>query len=650
MLKADDEFENMIGALALELHNSSSEDLTCDLPIVRSQPTPGFNTADYQIEGEKLRFTSLESRNRIVSTHVFKEKRRMLAADSAEWISVAHDLWRHEIGKKDSAAGRFLALVHETHDIFTIAAAAIGSNSIKVFDALHTVESALSYLKSISPEGIWKLCEAQHELTKDDLMAGMFFSGLGRTLVSFPKACRAIHGRLRSEITDAVANLHPTAVVALAGSSPQEALELSLEDAESQIELLKSMALWTLGRLIVLSFIDPESLSKVSDVVISNMSNPTERVRRSAILAAANATPKTDAFVEALTECGHSAGELSLGAITQAVWANFDEIKSKSYFPSWLKLLCKLPPGPKSILDHFDHVLSRLLKDSSHQSLVFSCLTEWVTLNGKGGPHDDSIPEYFEMSAVELARLPVYLSELVTEWLLADNKKLASAAAGLLRYLNVHGLEKPELSVEKLDTLQPADLLFLARRLLGFVFTENHLLSLSMSFFKTKDAPRRTFPILRPLFVDEVGYDYPNSAIQVLEAADALEDRPEFKTFYSSTIEALRSHMQALDALPRMTKLRPPPTLQRQFSKARAKQINKAMMAERKKSIIRQIVTEVPLKAGIGWFSFRDGAYTEPSYLKSISHSVELPRRATLDTVGAELRLWSMSHVTRDDS
>jgi len=108
--------------------------------------------------------------------------------------------------------------------------------------------------------------------------------------------------------------------------------------------------------------------------------------------------------------------------------------------------------------------------------------------------------------------------------------------------------------------------------------------------------------------------------------------------------------MQALDALPRMTELRPPPTLQRQFSKARAKQINKAMMAERKKSIIRQIVSEVPLKAGIGWFSFRDGAYTEPSYLKSISHSVELPRRATLDTVGAELRLWSMSHVTRDDS
>jgi hypothetical protein len=649
MSKTEDEFENIVGALALELHNSDSEDLTCDVPKMGFQFTPELNTPDYQVEGEKLRFTSLEARNRIVSTHVFKEKRHALG-DSMEWMAVAHDLWRHEIGNKDSAAGRFLALIHETNDVCTIAAAAISSKTIKVFDALQIVASALPYLKSLSAEEVWKLCEAQHELTKDDSMAGILFSRLGSSLVRFPTVCRSIHERLRSEITDAVENLHPTAVVALAGSSPQEALELSLKDAESQNELLKSMALWTLGRLIVLSLIDLKSLSRVSDVVISNMSSPAERVRRTAIFAAANATPKTDAFVEALTYCGHSADELSLAAITQAVWANFDETKSKSYFPSWLKFLCKLPPNSKGILDQFDHILSRLLKDAAHQNIVFSCLTEWVTLNSKGGPHDDSVPEYFEMSTIELARHPVYLSELVTEWLLADNKKLASAAAGLLRYLNVHGLEKPELSVEKLDTLQPADLLFLARRLLGFVFTENHLLSLSMSFFKTKDAPKRTFPILRPLFIDEVGYDYPNSTIQVLEAADALEDRPEFKAFYSSTTEALRSHMQALDALPRMTELRPPPTLQRQFAKARAKQINKAMMAERKKSIIRQIVTEVPIKAGIGWFSFRDGAYTEPSYLKSISHSVELPRRATLDTVGAELRLWSMSHVTRGDS
>jgi hypothetical protein len=480
-------------------------------------------------------------------------------------------------------------------------------------------------------------------------MAGAFFGALEKALVRCPNVCHEIRDRLRSGITESVANLYPTALLALAGSSPQEAVEVAIQDAVSQIDLLRSMALWTLGRLIVLSLVPSELVEAACDIVISNMSHSTEGVRRTAMIAGAIATPKTDAFMQELSELGSSADQLALEAIAHTVWANLDDIKTKPYFSSWLKYLCKLPVGTIGNVGNFDHVISRLLSDSSQQ-LALSCLMEWITFNGKGGPHDNSIPEYFEMSTIELARHPVLLSQLITQWLLADNRLLPSAAAGLLRYLHVHGLEKPELTIETLDTLQSQDLLFLARRLLGFVYSDAHLLSLSMCFFETKDAPNRTFPILHALLVDEIGYDYPGSTIAAFEAADAIEERPEFKIFYSDTIQALKNQMQVLAELPRLTELRPSPTLQRQFSKARAKQIHKAMMVERKKSILRQIATEVPIKAGIGWFSFRDGAYTEPSYLKSISHSVELPRRSTLDTVGAELRLWSMSQATRDDT
>jgi hypothetical protein len=432
--------------------------------------------------------------------------------------------------------------------------------------------------------------------------------------------------------------------------NPQEAGKVALQDSESEIDLLRGAALWTLGRLIVLSLVDVEESPAIRDVIILNMSHSTENVRRTAMFAAASATPKTDAFVDELSKGGSSEDQVSLIAIAHAVWASLDEIKTKPYFQSWLRYLCKLPIELKGIVDQFDYVLSRLLSDDSYQDLALSCLAEWITSNGKGGPHDDSVPENFQISTTELARNPTVLSRLITDWFLADNRKLASAAAGLLRYLHVHGLNKPELSVERLDSLQTTELLFLARRLLGFVFYDDHLLSLSMSFFQTADAPNRTFPILHAMLVDEIGYDYPSSTIEALEAANAAEDRPEFRAFYSDTIQAITSRIKALDDLPRLIELRPPPTLQRQFAKARAKQISKGMMSERKRSILREIVTEVPIKAGIGWFSFRDGAYTEPSYLKSISHSVELPRRHTLDTVGSELRLWSMSQATRDDS
>lgn len=646
----ENELVRMVGILALELHKTGSEELSCDLLTTERRPTSENNTVDYQIDNGKLCFTSLESRNRVVSAHTFNEKRDTLAADSEQWITVAHDLWRHEIRSDDSSAGRLLALVHETHDIFTIAADAINSKTIKVFDALLTVESALRYLKDLPPDGIWKLCEVQYDLTKNDMAAGMFFGSLGKTLVGYPDVCRRIHDRLRKDISEATANLHPTVVVALAGFSPDEAVQLSLVDAESPNSLLKSIALWTLGRLIALSLVDHVSLPRVSEVLISNISTSTDSVRKTAILAAAGATPVTDAFVESLNDLGSSADQVTLGAIAQTLWANLAEMKGKAYFHSWLRFLCKVPSSSEGILDRFDHVLSRLLSDPSHQEFALSCFTEWVTINGKGTPRDQSITELFDTVTIELARHPELLSEVLTDWLLADEKRLPSAAAGLLSYLGIHGLEKPEFKLSKLATLQHVDLLFLARRLLGFVFSENHLLSLTMSFFKTNDAPNRTFGILRSLLVDEVGYDYPYSTIEALESAEAVEERTEFKVFYSNTSEAIKSQMKALNGLPRLVELSPPPNLQRQFVKARSKQISKAMGGERKKSILRQILTEVPIKAGIGYFSFHEGAYSEPAYLKSISHSVTLPRRSTLDTVGAEMRLWSLSNAKREYS
>jgi hypothetical protein len=150
--------------------------------------------------------------------------------------------------------------------------------------------------------------------------------------------------------------------------------------------------------------------------------------------------------------------------------------------------------------------------------------------------------------------------------------------------------------------------------------------------------------------VDEIGYDYPYSTIETLKVAEASEQRQEYKTFYSNAIEAIGNQLKPLDALPHLVELSPLPNLQRQFAKARSKQMERVMQGERKKSIIRQILTEVPIKAGVGYFSFHDGTYSEPANLKSISHSVTLPRRNTLDTVGAELRLWSLSNAKRNDS
>jgi hypothetical protein len=174
--------------------------------------------------------------------------------------------------------------------------------------------------------------------------------------------------------------------------------------------------------------------------------------------------------------------------------------------------------------------------------------------------------------------------------------------------------------------------------MLGFVTSEEHLLSLTMSLLKTRDAQQRTFGLVHSLLADELGIDYPSSTVEMLESAKTATIDAGLLSLYSSAINAINDRINKLDELPRLVELRPPPGLQRQFSMAHAKQMEAASEDAKKHSILRQIATEIPIKAGLGSFNFREGNFTEPTHFHSISTSFSLPRRHASDTVGYEIR------------
>jgi hypothetical protein len=78
--------------------------------------------------------------------------------------------------------------------------------------------------------------------------------------------------------------------------------------------------------------------------------------------------------------------------------------------------------------------------------------------------------------------------------------------------------------------------------------------------------------------------------------------------------------------------------------------MNKSIEEAQKDSIFRQIATEIPIKAGIGTFSFRNGTYSDTSFLKSFSHSVSLPRRYVLDSIGYDISRLYYRIAKREDA
>lgn len=640
----------IVGEISLSLHMQRSDDLSIPLSIEKQREPFHLKTDDFLIDGKTIHFPSIEARNRCVASYVF-EKNQIACLEQQElWLSIAHDLWRCEIGKTDSAAGRLLALVHNSQDIFSIAVQTIQSERMRVHNVLHVIEATLPYLEELPVDGIINLCAAQYELTKNDLAVGILFSKLEKVLLEQPVICRAIHDRLRLDISDAIATLHTTALLSLVKSSLEDAVNLALEDAKSQNPILKNIAIWTLGRMLLLPSFPTDFSVVVSAIIFSNLTNAVERIRHTAILSAANAIPVANFFDVILVELGQSGDQHALAAIANTLMSNLLEMKNKVNYTEWIRLLCKLSPLSTAAIENFDFILSQLMGDECQQQFAIACLTDWVNLNSKDALPDISIAEIFDSTIFKLSNRPELLSQVITDWFLSDNRRLAFAATDLLSNLGARGFEKPEFSKTRLDTLEERDLIFLARRLLGFISKEEHLISLSMSLFKTKDAPQRIFGIVYSMLVDEIGRDYPDTTIKALEIARSSAVDSEWESYYSNAIEEISGRIKTLEALPHLIELRPSPNLQREFARARAKQMNKSFEEAQKDSIVRQLATEIPIKAGMGTFSFRDGTYSDTSFLQPFSHSVLLPRRYVLDSVGYDISRLFFRISKREDT
>jgi hypothetical protein len=644
LLKLGDDSATMIGEIAVHLHMNQPRELSCELPAGRHWDSSQPASEDYGVDGNTVHFQSLEARNRVVAAHMFREKRSALAGNEAEWLGVAEELWHREMDQNDTAAGRLLATLHQTRDIFDLASDAISGRPQRVFDVLQLVELSLPYLGELPPEGILRLCRAQYEPTKNDLGAGSLFIKLEDVLTKQPDACRSLHSSVRNNPEDATAYLHQTTLVALARSQPEEAARLACEDTESTNDLLKSIALHTLGRLLPLSLVSNNSMPRVSAILITNISSATELVRKTAIRAAALAAPATDAFDRCLTGLGERGDQCALSAIAETLFLNTSALKGEPHFNDWVRLLCKLSPSRGAALGHFDHLLRRMIDDESQRELAISCLSEWVGINDSQG--NESLADLFGSATSELAKREL-LSQVVTSWLLSDNQRLPLAAAGLLSHFGVRGLSNPIFSIAILDGLEYEDLFFLARRLVGFVFSEDHLLSLALSFLKTRE-PQRAFRFLRSILVDELGYDYPSSTLEALESAEAAATEPELRAFLSSAVKDIRDRVSRLDALPRLAELSAPLMLQRVFARARSKQMRQIMEESQKGFLFLQMATQIPLKAGVGFFSFQDGGYTRTTPMKLHSQSVSIPRRQMLDTVGYEMTLSLLRTAKRE--
>lgn len=643
-----EEIPEEIARLAFELHGQRTQSITIEVSgqILFS---PGQIDDLLYIKDSELIFTSLAARNHCAAVHCFRKfENSDSPLDAQKIYEEAHQLEINEIGHTDFSSGRFLGLMSQKLNVLRAGIETINNSSPHyVFNVLRNVGNALPFLGVVNMQDLVDLAEAQHPKTSRDLAAGMFFNQLSEYLAIYPMLAKELYTLVREEMTVANTGLYGATLTGMAKAEQvREATELALDDTDSERSDLLAGALWALGRLSHYWEKELDLKDRVQQVLKAMGRHSDSNVSFQAWQALSNAAVSQPELVAELLIHAQTSHQKALQVLGDFAFMNFKIVKDH---PNLTEILHTLTSLDAERTNDLDHVLSQLIKIKTHDELVYNSLTTWVVKHYDGRTSDEKLGSCFAQSIRELIGKPL-LHELITRWLISDDRILGAAFRDLIGHLWVHEVRQPVFAKDILDTLNADDFKYLARRLLGWTFHEEALLALTFSLLNTQNAQQRTFNLVYTLLVEEMGRNYPQSTLETIQ--EKLNGAsPEEKQLLEKAQTDLLTYTEAIKKLPTRHEFRPPIPMRIRHAVAlkKARKQQEAMDKANEKSILRQLCTTVSLKAGTGSFSIFQGKISDINRLGSYSCLISLPAQYVVDPLNDEIKNLGLRAAKRGD-
>lgn len=634
------------GKLARQLQAADRGELEIEIPAgaqLDLSSTPGAS-----VKGGKLRFARIEDRNSAAAWDVLADLGDPPFDEQVVWAA-AYDLWRREIGNSDMASGRFLAAVHPWVSALRLATTRI-TRPANVFDALHLVEATLPYLEAVELSDVVALCDAEQPHTVNDLAGGAFYHALSSWFGREPATARDMVELLLAQPCKTRGNLLGAAWMAWFASDPQASVSRLVDaDIRSDLTELHEVTCWIASRMLTEPSLSAELAPALEARVLLRITNEDVVQRQAGLRAVGAVLHLRRTFDEALRARIAAGDQDAVRCVAQSLSRNDEDLLKAGIFFDWLPLCVGLGDGFDRVLDELDYSLSRLLHtELAHAEPVLEFLEVWVRAHPGSTVGKREFADRFDACTQAMRSHPPLLSRVFTRWMLTDGQATANAAAGMVTDMRTEGHMAIEFDRAVLDNATEADLLYLVKRMLGFLLEPKQMISLALSLLDLRNAKERVLPFLRWMLYEEIGYDYPGTTSDALQKRAAQEIDADVRKLLGNIAEQLKADMSALEALPRLRELRVSMALRRDLAKARAKAMQSSIREAQKQSVFARLVTHVHIKAGETSFQHHGDSWTEPMHFASHSVSFEMPRREVLDPVGNAYRRLQLRTAKRD--
>lgn len=251
-------------------------------------------------------------------------------------------------------------------------------------------------------------------------------------------------------------------------------------------------------------------------------------------------------------------------------------------------------------------------------------------------------------------KLDFFINELSREYSFLLNKFITYIlnSENIRLHLILHHFISSKVILDKdiLNTLSHKDLLFICRKILGYLYQFEEQKSLILSILKKEDIDKDTINIINEVFINYIGDDYPYETLEYFKSITDFELDKNMRSICDTVINHLESINESRKKLKKLKELQPSTIDLREIHKANNDSMKKAMEKAQENSIFTQLATKILIKYGKGNFSYINNEYTKPTQMQSISTSMTIPTSERAHPIHKSIQRYHFKTAKKEDN
>ncbi|CAM3527781.1 hypothetical protein [Arcobacter aquimarinus] len=302
--------------------------------------------------------------------------------------------------------------------------------------------------------------------------------------------------------------------------------------------------------------------------------------------------------------------------ISKILMFNKKEFIKEDWYKECLFLLKNTKSKELGTIQNIAFAFNHILEETNSIELIQDFFILWLENSDISSNFPEEKLDFF---INELSRkYPILLNRFITYILNNENIKL---------HLILHHFISSNVILDKdiLDTLSYKDLLFICRKILGYLYQFEEQKSLILSILEKKDINKNDINLINEVFINYIGDDYPHETLEYFKSIKDKKLNKNMRVVCTTVIKHLESINESRKKLKRLKELQPSTIESREIHKANTDSIRKAMDKAQEKSLFSQLTTKILIKYGKGNFSNYNNKYTKPTQMQKISTYMTIP-------------------------